>query len=530
MSLLAPPVSSHPKGESTTTDIFNQDAWPVDTPGGRVFAQWAEDCPVTREGSLLFFFQFLAASGRWKALTQNIPLHYHSNHASKPVDVIGTMLLSVLNGHWRYAHINSIRGDGVNPGLLAMSKTVSEDTVRLALKKMDPAAALQWLEQQNRAAITPILFLPWILDIDNTVKPLYGHQEGAEIGYNPHKPGRPSHNYHSYMVANLRLCLGVEVLPGKRHAAAQGLPGLWRILEAMPRTHWPTLMRGDCAYGAEGILQPCEARQVPYLFKLKHTLNVKRLVQACLSAAGAWTDTAEGWQTMEASLQLHGWSRARRVVLMREAPARAPVGAQRRRRRNYHQPHLAEGAGWDATASPWSGRIAVLVTSEQSEGGFTSEATARLYRERADAENIFDEMKNQWGWCGYTTRQLGPSRIMASFIALIYNLWHLYVRFYDETHTREAITSRPALMQGVGRRVESGGQKCIKVSLLHEKGGVIARAITAISKELSRLAATTEQWTQEARWQLFLLRIYRQYFGGKRPLGFPTDGEKLLSG
>jgi hypothetical protein len=31
-----------------------------------------------------------------------------------------------------------------------------------------------------------------VLDMDSTVKTLYGHQEGAEIGYNPAKPGRPS--------------------------------------------------------------------------------------------------------------------------------------------------------------------------------------------------------------------------------------------------------------------------------------------------------------------------------------------------
>src|ERR1700733_5208213 len=38
----------------------------------------------------------------------------------------------------------------------------------------------------------------WILDIDTTVKPLYGRQEGAVVGYNPKKPGRPSHCYHTY--------------------------------------------------------------------------------------------------------------------------------------------------------------------------------------------------------------------------------------------------------------------------------------------------------------------------------------------
>ena len=51
--------------------------------------------------------------------------------------------------------------------------------------------------------------------IDVTVKPLYGHQQGAEIGYNPQKPGRPSHVYHSYFIANLRISLGVEELKKK---------------------------------------------------------------------------------------------------------------------------------------------------------------------------------------------------------------------------------------------------------------------------------------------------------------------------
>jgi hypothetical protein len=27
----------------------------------------------------------------------------------------------------------------------------------------------------------------WVLDVDTTIKPLYGEQEGAELGYNPHK-------------------------------------------------------------------------------------------------------------------------------------------------------------------------------------------------------------------------------------------------------------------------------------------------------------------------------------------------------
>ena len=44
-----------------------------------------------------------------------------------------------------------------------------------------------------RYSVAPLLDEPWVLDVDTTIKPPYGEQEGAELGYNPHKPGRPSH-------------------------------------------------------------------------------------------------------------------------------------------------------------------------------------------------------------------------------------------------------------------------------------------------------------------------------------------------
>jgi hypothetical protein len=37
-----------------------------------------------------------------------------------------------------------------------------------------------------------VLGLPWILDIDVTVKPPYGHQDGAVVGYNPQNPAAPA--------------------------------------------------------------------------------------------------------------------------------------------------------------------------------------------------------------------------------------------------------------------------------------------------------------------------------------------------
>jgi len=203
MEKLSEVLSVHPAGESQKGDDGGAKSWPLDTPGGRFYAEWDTEAPVTREGQLIFFFQFLHAGGRWKEFLSKCPLTYTGNRGSGAAKVMGTVLLSVLSGHWRYAHINGVRGDGINPGLLGIGGTVSEDAVRLAMGRIEEKQGLDWLSEQIVGSIAPVLGLPWILDMDVTVKPLYGHQQGAQIGYNPQKPGRPSHVYHSYFVANL---------------------------------------------------------------------------------------------------------------------------------------------------------------------------------------------------------------------------------------------------------------------------------------------------------------------------------------
>lgn len=77
--------------------------------------------------------------------------------------------------------------------------------------------------------MTRLLDAPWILN--TTVKPLYGHQEGPVVSYNPRKPRRPSHSYHTYVMAGIRLVLGVEVRVGNEHSAKQIQPGLLQILD-----------------------------------------------------------------------------------------------------------------------------------------------------------------------------------------------------------------------------------------------------------------------------------------------------------
>ena len=208
MDVALPSAPAHPAGEQPSVEEWRASA---DTFAGRVHVEWDGGGQMTGLGQLPFFIDYLKQAGLFTGWVADCPLSFSSPNAPSKRDVLGTVLLSVLSGHYRYAHITTLRCDTVNPPLLGMRKVVSEDAVRRGLAKIEEAAGLAWLQEHLDYCVRPLLSEPWVLDIDSTIKPLYGHQEGAVVGYNPHKPGRPSHCYHTYLVANLRLVLGVDV-------------------------------------------------------------------------------------------------------------------------------------------------------------------------------------------------------------------------------------------------------------------------------------------------------------------------------
>ena len=309
--------SFHPAGEQPPVEGKGPPQGVIlDSFSGPVLVEWDTEAALTPLGQLPFFIDFLKAAGLFDAFVADCPLRYTSPNAPKKRDVLGTAMLSMLSGHKRYAHIAALRCDSVLPELLGMNKIVSEDAVRRAFAAIDEDDGAVWLRRHLDYCSAPLLAEPWILDIDTTVKPLYGHQEGAVIGYNPKKPGRPSHSYHTYSMAGVRLVLDVDVVAGNEHTSKHFAPGLWALLDRIPRDLWPSLLRGDCGFGNEPIMREAEQRGLAYLFKLRLTANVKRMIER-LSTQREWTNAGQGWQAKESLLRLEGWSRQRRVIILR---------------------------------------------------------------------------------------------------------------------------------------------------------------------------------------------------------------------
>ena len=96
----------HPEGERELVVVGgpNQGST-VDTYGGSIHVKWDETAAVTPFGQLAFFIEFLKTAGLWDGWVQECPVTYESPNAPAKTDVLGTILLSVLAGHRRCAHI-----------------------------------------------------------------------------------------------------------------------------------------------------------------------------------------------------------------------------------------------------------------------------------------------------------------------------------------------------------------------------------------------------------------------------------------
>lgn len=482
--------------------------------------EWSdEDARVTRMGGLAYFVQYLEATGLFEHLVQACPLSYESNNAPNKRDLLGTLLLSVLSGQTRYAHISALSGSGLDAQLMKMDKIPSEDSVRagmLRLVKSTEAAEAtgEWLGGCFERLSAGMLEVPWVLDVDVTVKPLFGKQEGAVRGYNPAKPGRPSHAYHSFWVGHLRLCLDVQVRPGNETAGSFGLGPVLDWLGRRPAGELPEFVRGDIGYGNQTWMQELEKLGVAYLFKLKQTKGVKELVSSC-ELQSDWEQALGNWQCCESSLQLCGWSQSRRVVVYRRAHHRKRAPAK--------QAAALPGTIVQSELLPLelleedslSYEYAVYVTSMTE----SADEIRTLYNPRGDNENCYDELKNQWGWGGFTLKDLARSELMARFIALIYNWWSIYTKLVDDQIAREAITSRPMLLMHTAKVSTHQSTRTLLVFCAHAQAERIKEMLETAAERLKAWASlTTEQLKKRSVWRRIIdhILIYHQTVGAAK--------------
>jgi len=146
-------------------------------------------------------------------------------------------------------------------------------------------------------------------------------------------------------------------------------------------------------------------------------------------------------------VRLHGWSRQRRVVILRTLKPASPS---------------VQDLFWDNPED----EVAVYVTNLEKHEA-RPEQIALLYAKRADTENVFDELKNPWGFRGYCSGRAVVTELAARLVLLTYNLWSLFTRLMglNPGHHTEAVKSRRDFLFLAAQVVESGRQRVVKMAV-----------------------------------------------------------------
>ena len=140
-------LSVHQTGEAGEEMLAEKGGSAVDTLGGKIFVRWDPEAHVTGFGPAAYFIEFLKTNGLWESWVRDCPLQYKSANAPPKQDILGTVMLSVLAGHKRYAHITTVRSDSVLPQLLGMQRVRSEDAVRRAFQNGAEEPYTVWTRQ-----------------------------------------------------------------------------------------------------------------------------------------------------------------------------------------------------------------------------------------------------------------------------------------------------------------------------------------------------------------------------------------------
>ncbi len=341
-----------------------------------------------------FFEEFIKKNGWFDALVESCPLRLTASDSGLR-DILGTMLLSILAGNHVYAHISTISYHAHHSDLLGMRGIAGKNDVIGFLTRINESAAVGWLNDQlNLSARDALKQRGWILDMDTSIKRLQGDQD--EDAVQERRSANTPFNYcHSRFAGQSKVALGVEVSQGASSTVDIRTNEFWDYFDHLEISQKPSLIRGKFFSENEFFLVCAEKRRAPYLFKLKLSSNTNKYLVRKKFSDAIWCDSGLGYQAIEGSLKLTGWSHQRRILLIR--PSTYALGERFTGEEDF----------------------IFLVTNIHHD---LYDLTA-LYGGRMEMEKFFNELKRRWTWGGYATQNLKHSRLTSRMVALVYNWW-----------------------------------------------------------------------------------------------------------
>lgn len=290
------------------------------------------------------------------------------------------------------------------------------------------------------------------VDIDTTVTPMFGNQEGALLGHNPRFRGRPSFHPILARIAETDTICGALLRPGDHGFGGADVPTVVAWLERVRATVGPDCVlhvRIDAAGDCTELLRALDHLGVVYYIKARITPDL----------AGAIT-LQQSWQTIDSDAMNRPTRQGAPIAFRRAEWDKAEVyprlvAIRSSERENGKQLYLWNDL--DYTVQCWLTNNWAISIDE----------IAHTYNDRAGIEPLIAELKNGW-WIGKAPSAVFEANHAAFLLKLIaHNLLKRFVLArYPALSKWRTSWSRRVLIQRPGRIVRSGRSTIVRTTSL----------------------------------------------------------------
>jgi Transposase DDE domain group 1 len=256
---------------------------------------------LTHFGGIYFFREFLRVLQLRHFLAQHLDYRRRNSRYSVPQMVLALVYPIVL-GLDRIETASFLRSNGTFQYLTGLSNFPDPQTLRRFLLQA-PESFREQMHRVNDRLLQYFVHVPdhrsrLIFDLDSSVVTVFGHQENAVVGYNPHYRGKRSYNPLLCIEANSSYLWDTELRPGNAGTWEGSVELLGTCFVNVPPDIGELRARADAGFGYNPVLEILEARPAQYAVVARLTQAFKRLLPGLRyessTGSGRWRNSSIG--------------------------------------------------------------------------------------------------------------------------------------------------------------------------------------------------------------------------------------------
>lgn len=371
-----------------------------------------------------------------------------SNRGYSPQQLVTSFLASVWCGANCFEHLEVTRSDEVIREIFGWKKMAGHRAFKRYFEKFDQATNQRVFQQAYQWFFGNLHFDNYTLDFDSSVLTRYGNQQGARKGYNPKKPGRNSHHPVMAFIAECRMVANFWLRPGDSYTT-NNFTGFLEDTFAKLQGKKVGLIRADSGFYGKELFEYLEnGRREPVNYIV--ACKFYRPIKLKLATHRTWLKLGEGIEIAETEYEGTGWSRPRRMVMVRQEIDKRPKAAGRQLRL------------FEETGIYKNYRYSCFITNLN----LSAKMAYDMYRNRADAENRIKELKYDFGFESFNCNDFWATEATLNFVMMAYNLMSLFRQAVVGTKVQHFMkTLRYKVFAIGGYMTKKGNSRILKLSL-----------------------------------------------------------------